>query len=452
VRFLRQNTAVTVTIGPVTGTDGLTPQNTVSFPTQVTVNTAVTGYLYLQNGASVVLSAGAISSWTAVGIGSYSLGLTAADVNFTGRLRLIGFTGTTDYFDEEFHVLSQVAYDSLFAGANPGLPVNTTQIAGQTTIAAGAVTFPSSVGTSVYAGADTSGTTSLLARLTTVRSGYLDNLNAGGVVASHADVLSLNTATGRAVLVTSGQYLKPASSTLLYPMTLILTNLEGVPEDADGAGLGVSGLTTIVVNGVGTDRSANFSGWTHAATGRYEGTYSVASGAADEPLVLRITGTVGGQAFVAVAEPVVADAFALAFNSTDRTTLNALATGVTLAASQPNYAPLTTLGATAPANWINTLAFAAGAKIPGVALADALTANNDKTGYALSAAGLDVVTGFGAFSARRTIQAMAALLFGVRSGVPAAGVGGTITFAGSYGTVTVDAAGDITTSSLTPPA
>ncbi len=40
---------------------------------------------------------------------------------------------------------------------------------------------------------------------------------------------------------------------------------------------------------------------------------------------------------------------------------DALLAGVVLAASQPNYAPLTALGTNAPAGWLNTAAFAAGA-------------------------------------------------------------------------------------------
>ena len=43
--------------------------------------------------------------------------------------------------------------------------VNVVQIAGQTASAAAGVTFPASIGTSTYAGADTSGTTTLLGRL-----------------------------------------------------------------------------------------------------------------------------------------------------------------------------------------------------------------------------------------------------------------------------------------------
>jgi hypothetical protein len=82
--------------------------------------------------------------------------------------------------------------------------------------------------------------------------------------------------------------------------------------------------------------------------------------------------------------------------------------------------------------------------------------NNDKVGYALSAAGLDVAKGWGVFSARQTLQAIAQFLFGLRSGVPSPGSAGTVTYTGPssapYGTVAVDNAGDVTANGLTPPA
>jgi hypothetical protein len=49
--------------------------------------------------------------------------------------------------------------------ANGVISANTVQLAGQTVNATAAVTFPASVGTSTYAGADTSGTTTLLHRV-----------------------------------------------------------------------------------------------------------------------------------------------------------------------------------------------------------------------------------------------------------------------------------------------
>ncbi len=77
------------------------------------------------------------------------------------------------------------------------------------------------------------------------------------------------------------------------------------------------------------------------------------------------------------------------------------------------------------------------------------------TGVTLAATGLNAVPGWGSFSLLQTVRAIAQVLFGKRSGVPAAGSAGTITFTqtttGDYGTISVDTAGNITTSAMTPP-
>jgi hypothetical protein len=83
--------------------------------------------------------------------------------------------------------------------------------------------------------------------------------------------------------------------------------------------------------------------------------------------------------------------------------------------------------------------------------------NNDKTGYAISATGLNAIPGFNGWSLPQMLRALAALLVGKRTGVPAAGVAGTTTFVDptgnvAYGTITTDASGDITADGLTPPA
>ena len=74
----------------------------------------------------------------------------------------------------------------------------------------------------------------------------------------------------------------------------------------------------------------------------------------------------------------------------------------------------------------------------------------------LSATGLDSVKGWGSWSARQTIQAIAQVLLGDRSGMPAPGTAGTVTFTGpssaAYGSISVDTSGNITASNLTPPA
>lgn len=70
--------------------------------------------------------------------------------------------------------------------------------------------------------------------------------------------------------------------------------------------------------------------------------------------------------------------------------------------------------------------------------------------------GLNLVPGFKGWNLAQSIRAVASMVVGKRAGVPAAGSGGTVTFtdasAGDYGSVVVDASGNITTNSMTPPA
>lgn len=74
----------------------------------------------------------------------------------------------------------------------------------------------------------------------------------------------------------------------------------------------------------------------------------------------------------------------------------------------------------------------------------------------LGSTGLDAVKGWGSWSARQTLQAVAQFLLGLRTGVPASGSGGTVTYTGpsavAYGTITVDTSGNITANAMTPPA
>jgi hypothetical protein len=82
----------------------------------------------------------------------------------------------------------------------------------------------------------------------------------------------------------------PDSSSTLYPFTLIVRDSEGHLADLD------SSPTLAAINAAGTDRSANLSSVTHAATGRYTFTYSVASNATEEGLRISATGAVSSSA------------------------------------------------------------------------------------------------------------------------------------------------------------
>ncbi len=107
MRFLRQNTAATVGIGP--------------FPNPTT-GLAVTG-LTSQSGRTIKNGVGAAltpTSWTHDGGGHYLVGLASGDVDTLGRLR-ITFDSGASYLPtwEDFSVLSAAVYDVIFGTVAP---------------------------------------------------------------------------------------------------------------------------------------------------------------------------------------------------------------------------------------------------------------------------------------------------------------------------------------------
>jgi len=183
-------------------------------------------------------------------------------------------------------------------------------------------TTANAINSTVTLNSDTAGTTTLLGRLTSARGGYLDNLNVGGNVSSHADIVNFTQSMPNALVVTSLVYPVEGTDTA-YPLTLYIWNENGQLQDADG---GI--ITSTITNAVGTDRSAHFSGWTHGSTGTYTATYTVASNATLEPLVMKFAGTTTTNSvasnFVAVTQPQVNANGSVSFSSTDRTNLTAI--------------------------------------------------------------------------------------------------------------------------------
>lgn len=183
-------------------------------------------------------------------------------------------------------------------------------------------TTANSIDSTVTTNADTSGTTTLLGRLTSARGGYLDNLNVGGAVSSHADIVNFTQSMPNAMVVNSLVYPVQGTDTA-YPITLYIWNENGQLQDADS-----HAITNAITNAVGTDRSSNFSGWTHTAAGTYTATYTVTTSATLEPLVMKFSGTTTTNSitsnFVAVTQPQVNADGSVSFSSTDRTNLTAI--------------------------------------------------------------------------------------------------------------------------------
>jgi hypothetical protein len=173
MRFLRQSTAATAIVGPfLDKTDGVTPR------TALADQSAVGRLVKAGTGGAF-----AAASWAHDALGHYLVGLSTAHADTLGRLRL-SFSDPTTYAPvwEDFTVLSAAVYDSLFAVTSR----------------------------STYAGADTSGTGTLLARLTATRAGYLDALaglialDSGAVAAGTSATVFTSTSGG--LNATSGAY------------------------------------------------------------------------------------------------------------------------------------------------------------------------------------------------------------------------------------------------------
>lgn len=205
--------------------------------------------------------------------------------------------------------------------------------------------------------------TTLLGRITAARAGYWDNLNVGGAVASQADINAINqSASRRVILATVGQYERPESGSTVYTIEARTYSDDGVPMDATGTPtLAATGQTT-------GDLAANLGSITNPAVGVYRWQYTVANSATLEPVRFDFSAVVDGDTIPMSVYTQVCDFVAATFTTADRTKLEAIhgklpsknyltgtansdgdiqlneATGtlqdVTLAASQPNYAPL----------------------------------------------------------------------------------------------------------------
>lgn len=105
MKYLRQSTATTIIIGPfVNFLDGVTPKTTLT-------DQSANGRL-VKNGTGGTIT---VSSWAHDAAGSYVIGLTTGHTDTLGRLR-VEFNDATTFLPvwEDFSVLSQAVYDTLF--------------------------------------------------------------------------------------------------------------------------------------------------------------------------------------------------------------------------------------------------------------------------------------------------------------------------------------------------
>lgn len=363
----KKSTARTILVGPILDSSG------------VAVTTEVVGSLRItKNGTVSTLNASA--TLTHDHSGMYKLALTTSDTDTVGIAQVSITNGTNAMAPVNFEVVEAAVYDALYASSAAGYQVpiwasststvalsnttiSTTQAVASVSGAVGSVTgnvggnvvgsvasvsgnvggvatggissasFAAGAITSTaiasaalngkgdwstYSGGDTSGTTTLLSRLSSTRAGYLDNLS-GGAVATQSDINALNqSASRRVLLVTVPQYERPESSSSSYTIELRTFDGDGAATDADST-------PTLTATGIVTGSlAANLGTATNPATGVYRWTYSVASNATIEQIRFDTSATIGGSAFTLSAYSQVVDFVSSTWTTADRTALNAI--------------------------------------------------------------------------------------------------------------------------------
>lgn len=224
--------------------------------------------------------------------------------------------------------------------ANVGSPSTTVSLSGTTVGVSTTLT---------NAPSDSSGTTTLLSRLTATRAGYLDNLSDGAVaLASGVIVTTNNDKTGYALsgsgvsavqsgLATSTEVTaiqnntrvvrsvpsvieRPDSGTQTYRIELFLYDAVGNMEAPDSA------PTIALVDQGGTDLSSRLDSTTMTlvSTGKYRAIYTASNTDDLEQLKWEFSVVEGGATRVYGNDSVIVDTTAVDFTSTDRTKLTTL--------------------------------------------------------------------------------------------------------------------------------
>lgn len=127
------------------------------------------------------------------------------------------------------------------------------------------------------------------------------------IAANQTAITNLNNLSALANLFAPSQLVRPESGSIAYPFTFVVKDSEGHLIDVD-----TNTVTLTATNAAGVDRSANLSAVTHAGTGEYTFTYTVATAHADEGLSITARGTVQSATRKAYANCEVADASSLA--------------------------------------------------------------------------------------------------------------------------------------------
>lgn len=158
--------------------------------------------------------------------------------------------------------------------------------------------------------------TTLTGRLTAARAGYLDNLNVGGNVASHADILAINQSASRHLLLTTVMQYEPGEAYTIEARTFAA---------ADGSAVNADTTPTLTATGkTSGSLAANLSAATNPATGVYRWTYTVPGSPTLEQIGFDLSATISAATFTLAAYTQTVDEATVVWTSTDQSHLTSI--------------------------------------------------------------------------------------------------------------------------------
>lgn len=247
MQFLRQNTAVIVTVGPFYDkTDGVTIETALTITNEkitLTADTdagsAPTNILDNVTGATSG-TANDLNYITGNDAGMMQMELAAADVNRVGRM-MLSITDAANHVPvfHEFFVLPAALFDWL-TGVTANLPVNAVQFAAQAITAAAGVTLPSSVASPTNITAGTITTVTNLTNLPSIPANWLTatGIQADAITAAKIADGAIDNATFAADAISASKINADVATEIAAPVLAVLGALndaaaDGVPTTTD---------------------------------------------------------------------------------------------------------------------------------------------------------------------------------------------------------------------------
>jgi len=317
-----------------------------------------------KNGGLFGNPAAGVTNATEISSGFYYFDLGTGDTGTTGPLAWRGAEASINDAGDAYEVANahNAGFDGVpnaTAGANGGVPtVDANNNLHGLQVGTGTGQLNSSGGKvpATIASGDGVDAATLLTRLTSARAGYLDNLNVGGAVASHADIVAINQSASKHLLLTTiGQYV-PGETYTIECRTY---------SAVDGTAVNADTTPTLTATGnTSGNLSGNLSAATNPSTGVYRWTYTPGASPTLEQIRMDVSATISSVVYTLSAYTQTVDEASVVWTATDQSHLTSIynklptnniadetllltavgtpmqaGASVALSVSQPNYAP-----------------------------------------------------------------------------------------------------------------